>query len=169
MKIELKNIKVYSDMSEETTAFSADIFINGRKAGYAKNDGRGGCTEHHSYPSFFETMRSAELFIAEQPDIVYPADDIMGELIVKSNMENWIDFQVANNQHEKHLKRLAKDMTKGICYGNSAMYSCLSWKNYTLAQLLDSPVGKQMVQTQVDKLKAKGERILNDNLVGISL
>ena len=40
MNIELKNIKIAEHLSEETTAFTADIFVNGKKVGYARNDGR---------------------------------------------------------------------------------------------------------------------------------
>jgi hypothetical protein len=41
MKIELKNVKINKMFSEETTCFIADVFINGKKTAYAKNDGRG--------------------------------------------------------------------------------------------------------------------------------
>ncbi len=33
-------------MSEETNCFVADLYINGKKIGYVKNDGRGGCTDY---------------------------------------------------------------------------------------------------------------------------
>lgn len=42
MKIELKNIKSHSSMSEETNAFSATLYVDGVKAGFVSNDGRGG-------------------------------------------------------------------------------------------------------------------------------
>jgi hypothetical protein len=42
MTIELKNVKVAHHMSEETTAFTATLYINGKKAAHVKNDGRGG-------------------------------------------------------------------------------------------------------------------------------
>lgn len=42
MKIELKNIKSHSSMSEETNAFSAALYVDGVKAGFVSNDGRGG-------------------------------------------------------------------------------------------------------------------------------
>jgi hypothetical protein len=35
MKIELKKVQIYNKLSEETTAFTADIYVNGVKAGYA--------------------------------------------------------------------------------------------------------------------------------------
>ena len=43
MLITLKNIKVHPDMSEETHCFSATIYVDGKKAGFVKNEGRGGC------------------------------------------------------------------------------------------------------------------------------
>lgn len=43
MKVELKNFKYNNRMSEETDCFSADIWINGKKVGYAENTGKGGC------------------------------------------------------------------------------------------------------------------------------
>lgn len=38
---ELKNIQVAEFLSEETTAFSADVCIDGKKIGYCSNNGRG--------------------------------------------------------------------------------------------------------------------------------
>jgi hypothetical protein len=41
MKIELKNIKHYESMSEETNCFQATIYIDGKRAGEASNRGHG--------------------------------------------------------------------------------------------------------------------------------
>lgn len=45
MKIELKNVHYSAALSEETNAFTADIWVDGKKAGYAKNGGTGGNTD----------------------------------------------------------------------------------------------------------------------------
>lgn len=42
MQIVLKNVKNHADMSEETNCFSATIYVDGKKVGTVKNDGRGG-------------------------------------------------------------------------------------------------------------------------------
>lgn len=47
MKIELKNLKVYPRLSEETTAFTATVYADGKKVGEAKNDGHGGCNIYY--------------------------------------------------------------------------------------------------------------------------
>jgi hypothetical protein len=49
MKIELKRIQHARNLSEETNAFTADIYVNGEYVGYAKNDGHGGCTDYHHH------------------------------------------------------------------------------------------------------------------------
>ena len=42
MDITLKNVKIYAGLSEETIAFNASVYIDGKKVGEAKNNGRGG-------------------------------------------------------------------------------------------------------------------------------
>lgn len=44
MNITLKKLKVYPRLSEETTAFNADVFIDGILRAYAQNTGKGGMT-----------------------------------------------------------------------------------------------------------------------------
>jgi hypothetical protein len=43
MKIEMRKLRVHKDMSEETTCFSAELFIDGRRVAHVSNDGHGGC------------------------------------------------------------------------------------------------------------------------------
>lgn len=42
MKLSLKNLKVSEHLSEETTAFTATVYIDGKRAFYARNQGHGG-------------------------------------------------------------------------------------------------------------------------------
>ena len=44
MNIELRNIKHAAFASQETNCFEATIYVDGVKAGDARNDGHGGCT-----------------------------------------------------------------------------------------------------------------------------
>ena len=37
MDIQLRKLKINKEFSEETTAFTADIYVDGYKSGYAKN------------------------------------------------------------------------------------------------------------------------------------
>lgn len=51
MKIELRRFTTNARLSRETTAFAADVWVDGKKAGCAENDGHGGCTMVHLDPS----------------------------------------------------------------------------------------------------------------------
>lgn len=51
MNIELKRFTTNARLSQETTAFAADVWVDGKKAGHAQNDGHGGCTMVHLDPS----------------------------------------------------------------------------------------------------------------------
>ncbi|HSX21535.1 MAG TPA: hypothetical protein VLE97_02020 [Gaiellaceae bacterium] len=51
MKIELKRFTTNARLSQETTAFAADVWVDGKKVGYAENDGHGGNTMVHLDPS----------------------------------------------------------------------------------------------------------------------
>lgn len=45
MKIELKNIKVYTKLSEETNCYTASLYVDGKRIGYVANRGCGGPDE----------------------------------------------------------------------------------------------------------------------------
>lgn len=47
MNVELKNVKIHLDMSEETICFSATIYVDRKKIGEVRNAGRGGCNNYH--------------------------------------------------------------------------------------------------------------------------
>jgi hypothetical protein len=173
MKIELKKIKIAEHMSEETTAFTAEIYINGVNAGYAKNDGRGGCTDYHPY----EGKRSL-IQAAEKHCLTLPAQKIdMGEgrkpLVIEMNLENFIDDlvheELKRRDQKKFEKQLEKRMEKSIMWGipNGNSYreirqkQPLSAYNVTALQGLvdrvkkDFKAGEQFLNTNFEKLGIK--------------
>lgn len=52
MKIEVRNLKVSASLSEETTAYTATIYVNGQKAFAASNRGHGGADLYHPFPGY---------------------------------------------------------------------------------------------------------------------
>lgn len=66
-RITIANLKVASSLSEETTAYSADIYFDGKKVGYARNDGRGGMTFCQPYQGTADKLREAEAFAGTLP------------------------------------------------------------------------------------------------------
>jgi len=122
MKIELKNIHHSLQLSEETEAFTANIYINGTHAGYAKNSGHGGPTDYyHDNEKGRELIREAEAYCKTLPDKQYPKDEYMEAFSVPMNLENYID-ELLNNYVEKKeqasfAKKMNKAMERGIVFG----------------------------------------------------
>jgi len=168
MKIELKNIKVFDELSQETTCFTADIFMDNMKIAFCKNNGDGGCTDIYRHPDS-AVFHEFNVLIESRPDIIYPKCEYSDEFSVKSTVENWVDYEIYLHLEKKAIKKLNKDMLKGICYGSKKQYNILSWKGYSIAELLDIDKGRNLIQDTVNNLKLKGAKILNNNLIGIIL
>ena len=45
MKLQLKKVKIYDELSDETICFTAELYADGKKVATVKNDGRGGSTD----------------------------------------------------------------------------------------------------------------------------
>ncbi len=71
MKIELKNVKHFPSLSQETEAFIAYLYINGKHAGFAENKGHGGSTDYYGKDAKGKVLiKQAEDFIKsfKKPD-----------------------------------------------------------------------------------------------------
>ena len=72
--IQLKNVKIAWHMSEGTTAFTATLYIDGKKAAYVKTEGRGG----DNHPRFMDRELEKEFheFCKNLPEhYLYDDDD----------------------------------------------------------------------------------------------
>ena len=114
-KLELKNIKYFESMSEETPCYSADIFINGKKAIHVSNHGNGGSDSQFPLDPFtFKDVRDLkEYLIKKSGDDFEPID-------------SWCQKEMYTAQDRKLLKRNMKknvmffenkeDLSKGKYY-----------------------------------------------------
>ena len=80
MKLQLKNVKVSKRFSEETTAFTASLHVDGKKAADVRNDGRGG--SHRIYFAEPAVRDAVEAWARSQPDV-----DLGEGLVVKSDLD----------------------------------------------------------------------------------
>jgi hypothetical protein len=102
MKIELKALK-YSDFaSQETHCFHANIYIDGKKAGWAENHGHGGMTSIHPH-QLYTTIRQCT-------DKIPPRFVIYGdkEMSIDTSPDSYVDELVTLALHERDLKRAMK-------------------------------------------------------------
>lgn len=163
MNIELKKITISLALSEETTAFVADIYINGYKAGYAKNQGHGGNTDIHHYdPKGRQLITEAEAYCKTlPPDTSY---DIITNIDLEFFIDDMINTIANEKENKKHKAKLLRDMEKGIVTGNDMAYSIIFWKGHTITSMLANPKGVEVITKKVIELKLKGETILNTNI-----
>lgn len=170
MKITIKNIKINERLSQETTAFSADLLIDGKKVGTCGNYGTGGPTIYH--PLEFENLEiieQAEKYCIGLPKIpvVHNRDLVM----IDSTLQNVIDEQVSRFANNKELQRFERqkqrDMSKAILIGTEEKYVVYNL-NRPLDQIIhlsSNPAGA--INLIINQLRSKikqGERILNTNL-----
>ena len=102
--IALKGVKIASNMSEETIAFTGALYIEGRKAADLKNDGQGGAT--FMWFEDKELEREFEAFCAGLPPHI--AEFGRGPEELPMNAELWISLEVGRIDDERAWKRKCK-------------------------------------------------------------
>lgn len=71
MKLTLKKIKFYDELSEETNCFTADLYADGKKVATVKNDGRGGSTDVYFTEGWRSESAQQVIQFAKENPIVY--------------------------------------------------------------------------------------------------
>jgi len=132
MKLSIKNVKINKTMSEETTCFSADVYVDGKKAFLAANRGMGGANEY--YPTMGKTyaeVDKAHAYAASLPDRVF-ADNICveGSTIITYPVD--LDCLIDDLLDRWQLEKQVKGLMKKISFVDNG-------KVYSLAKALPSP------------------------------
>jgi len=162
MKFELKNIKFYESMSEETNCFQADLFINGKKIAYVKNTGQGGCTDYgvHDF-KLQNVLRVAELYCLSLPK--EKIEGMMSDFEFQPTLESRIDDLFEQWLKSKGDKKFVKDMEKGLMYGNKYSYTIITW-NLPFKTMLSMQQGREIIRNKIIQLRVDKETILNTNI-----
>lgn len=168
MKIELKKIQIFLAMSEETTAFVADVFVDGVKTAYAKNDGHGGGSYYHPYEGKRELLEKAEKFCLTLPAQTIDMGGGRSPFVLEMNLEVVIDDLVTAELKRKEQKKFEKKMVDTIMWGvpNGLQYTQVKFK-FPLAK-----VPTLQLQVYVDKYKKQfkpNEAFLNTNLEALGV
>lgn len=159
MKLELKNVKFYESMSEETNCFQADLFINGKKIACVKNSGQGGSTDYRVHDFKLQSV----LHEAEQFCLTLPKEKISDTFDFQPTLESKIDDLFEAWLKVKGDKNFLKDMEKGLMYGNKYSYTIITWK-YPIKTLLSMQQGREIIRKKIIQLRVEEETILNTNI-----
>lgn len=147
MKIELKKITVHQRLSEETRCFSADVYIDGKKAGEATNRGHGGCNDYHPFAlqqrlnEHAKTLPKRTVELGNGPFTFQPdADTIVDELV-----DEWAAA--------KDLRKLTADRL---------VWVAADGKLYSTKKIPRDKISKVAADPAVHaKLKIEPQRLLN--------
>lgn len=160
-KVELKKIEYNERMSEETLCYVADLHINGKKVGYVKNDGQGGCTAYYGNSrEDNQLLTEIENYCKTLPKV----KSIDFNFEYQPTLESMIDDQFELWLKKREEKKMQKLMETAILIGktNNGSYSYFKQKR----KLSDFPTN--VLQDFIDRIKTNhckdGVTILNTNL-----
>lgn len=168
MKIEIKKISFNERMSEETSCFVADLYIDGKKVGYCKNDGHGGCTDiHGNSKEDYKIIAEAMAYCKTLPKVKYHNSEWEQDLewVVNMQLEEYLNAK----QKAKTDKKMQKLMQTAILVGvpNANSYNYFNFKRPL------STIPRTTLQAQVALIKMKnckdGRQILNTNLQALGV
>ena len=158
MKIELKKIAFYERMSEETNAFTCDVYVNGIKTGYAKNDGQGGSTYIHSYEGKSLLLHEAESYAEAQPPIqvtfanhTHPIKVTL-DLLIDKMVEEHVKAKLNKNFEKKIQKACEVSIVWGV--PNSGSFHAIPFQGKPkLSEISKTMQGQAAIKTLVEKIK----------------
>lgn len=145
MNIELKNLRTYPRLSDETNAFNADVWIDGKKAGTAENDGKGGA--NLLYFADFKLLHAFEKWAKAQP----PVDGL------KMDADFYISLLVDRMEQDKQFARWCKTKTCFRLKGDEQD----AWR--TINRPYSASLKKLLAEKHGDQI----EEILNDRFGGM--
>ena len=96
-RLELRKFKHLASASEETLWFRADLWFDGRRVGYAQNDGHGGCTDYTLEPAASAELH--DLVDAIQNDHKFHLDVLIDHLVYA---------RVADDDWSRYHRRVCK-------------------------------------------------------------
>lgn len=161
MKLELKNVKIHPDMSEETTCFSTTLWVDGKRAASCRNDGRGGSTD--VYFEDRKLMLSVYQWCKDNPIRNWYREK---EYIFDS-LDARVDEMVIEIQYSKEFK--SKEKSQLILRDKNSkdpeyiFHATLKLQS-TINILKRTEKGRESLKTAVAKMRAKGYEIMNDNI-----
>ena len=161
MKLELKNVKIHPDMSEETTCFNAYLYINGKRAAYCKNAGYGGATDIDFDNR--ETMLAFKEYCKENPII----QAFNGKEYTFDSMEVRIDELLVEYQCKKDLQKWQKNKLCLHKIGSKdpdyIIHATFPIKQ-PIKTLLETEDGRVSLKIAVKAMESKGYIVMNKNL-----
>lgn len=106
MKIELKNIKIMASLSEETTCYSATVYVDGKAAFAASNRGHGGGDDYRPLPGYDGPCEhDISLWLCNN---IPPSPSSFGGEPLEYDLELLVGELIERHERQQALSRLLK-------------------------------------------------------------
>lgn len=136
MKLELKNIKVFSSHSQETECFSATLYVDGKRFATIDNDGWGGPNrvdpvKGMTMAQMYDHIKEINAYLATTLEAAKNEVDAIarhGQIMrgIKFDLETWTANRVADHLYTKDLKTLMR--SKVVYRGADGQLHQWAWK-----------------------------------------
>lgn len=165
MDIRLSKVKVFDELSQETIAFTAEVFIGDKKVASARNDGGGGMTMLHPVD-----VAGQQLIIEAEKWLKEPQT---GAKVGKFyNLSDYVDAlltpYLAALDKADYERTVRKEMNKGILYGEPYVSLFCRPLSNTVNQICATEAGMNTLMKAIkDDIVPEfkdGWKILNQNL-----
>lgn len=145
MKIELKNIKHFYALSDETNAFSAKLYVNDVLTGECSDTGNGGCIDIHPLKGKQALLTQAQAYTKSLPALKTEFG-----FDLDMDLELFISRLVDSDLVEKEFKKSVKNLqAKNILFGTGKDKLQYTWftsngnKKASIAELRSKPSAKK--------------------------
>jgi hypothetical protein len=153
MKLELRNLKINQAFSEETTCFTATLYVDGIRTAECRNEGHGGSTDFRPFEGKDKVLVQAEAYCLTLPPVKYSTIEL------NSDLEFVIDQLVEAELKRRDIAKMQKRMITKLVMQKGNEISMAGWGKTKIADL---PL--EVLLRAIEKYTAKGYTILNTNL-----
>jgi len=119
MNVELRRISHYARLSQETTAFAADIYLDGVKSGTAENDGHGGATMisgRGCEDRLAAYARTLPKVVTDLPDHAGAWEPFSYQPDAESVVNDFLDAYLRAKETKRIRAKFEKDYHQRICW-----------------------------------------------------
>ena len=123
LNLELRNIHYSASLSEETNAYSADVYLDGKKVCTVSNHGQGSCDDQYWLDPDAEAKVTAAFKALPMRDT---GMELHGEpFMVQPDLEDWCGTEVAVYLSKRDFARHTKKKVLVVVPGETGEYE---WK-----------------------------------------
>jgi hypothetical protein len=131
MKLAVKNVKIHDDISTDSMCFSASLYVDGKRVGTIRNDGRGGSNRYELARGEYERIAEFVATLPAKQDYVFRGVDGLEWL---DRIDSVIEPLVIDFDERRRVARMTRKTTYFRVKGEK--YPAREWQTMAGGDLL---------------------------------